>query len=349
MVVHSTLAITPERLPLGLLAQEVWARDAETYGKQVDHKQRSLQDKESHKWVTSLQAVNAARVMCPTTTFISVGDRESDVYDLFLEGREEGVDLLVRASWDRRVEHEEKYLWAAMASAPQVATLQVRVPKRGQQAARSASVRVHLREVVLRPPKAREKEKLVPVRVRAVWVVEEKPPAGVKALEWLLLTTCEVEGGAGALEVVEWYACRWGIEVWHRVLKSGCRIEARQLESAARLERCLALYSVIAWRILYATMLARVSAGGELRGGVGGGGMAGVVGGDPQAATPPKQPPSLRQAVRWIGQLGGFLGRKGDGEPGAEVLWKGFQHLLDLTAMYRIMRPPLPRKNVGND
>ena len=95
------------------------------------------------------------------------------------------------------------------------------------------------------------------VTIWAVHVVEEYPPAGVEPLEWLLLTTCAVPSSIEAQECVEWYACRFGIEVWHKVLKSGCRIEARQLESAARLQRCLTLFSVIAWRIVYAAMLSR--------------------------------------------------------------------------------------------
>jgi transposase-like protein/transposase Tn5 family protein len=349
LLAHSTLVITPDRVPLGLLAQEVWARDAETYGQQVDHKQRALADKESHKWVTSLQAVNAAQEACPDTHLISVGDREADVYDLFLEPRRARVDLLVRAAWDRRVEHEEQYLWASVAAAPQVATLTLRLPKQGAQPARTARLRVHQRTITLRPPKARAKEQLAPVRVWAVWAIEAQPPAGVVPIEWLLLTTYAVVDGAGALAVVEWYACRWGIEVWHKILKSGCRIEARQLETAARLQRCLTLYSVIAWRILYATMLARAVPDAPCT----------VLLEDEEwqalwvtihrRAPPPATPPSLRQAVRWIGQLGGFLGRKRDGEPGAEVLWKGFQHLVDLTTMYHLMRPPVPRTEVGND
>jgi hypothetical protein len=349
LLMHSTLAISPERLPLGLLDQQVWKRDPETFGKQTDHKQRSLEQKESHKWITSLQAVNAARDACPQTHFLSIGDRESDVYDLFLEPRRDGVDVLVRASWDRRVEHDEKYLWATIATAPQVATMQLRVPKKAAQPARLATLRVHCGEITLHPPKARAKEKLAAVRVWAVWAVEDKPPVGVRGLEWLLLTSWAVRDGAGAVEVVDFYACRWGIEVWHRVLKSGCRIEARQLESAARLERCLALYSVIAWRILYATMLARVVPEASCEVLLEEEEWQALWVAVHKRTTLPKQAPRLRQAVRWIAQLGGFLGRKGDGEPGPELLWKGFQHLVDLTAMYHIMRPTSARKEVGND
>jgi len=142
---RTTLARASERVPLGLLQQQVWARDKELPRNQ-DHKQRPTCEKESQKWLTSLDALIAARAACPTTRFVSVGDREADVYDLFLVGRPRGVDLLVRAAQDRKVEQEERYLWAAMASAPLAATLTLHLGKRGQQLARQATVSVHCRD-----------------------------------------------------------------------------------------------------------------------------------------------------------------------------------------------------------
>lgn len=348
LLVHTTLALTPARLPLGLLAQHVWARDPADIGKRTTRKRRPIADKESQKWLTSVEAVIEAQARCPQTHFVCIGDREADVYDLFLQERPSGVDLLVRASWNRCVDHPERYLWTKVAAQPVVATLTVRVPRRGAQPARQATVYVRWCLVLLCPPTHRQAEKLPTVAVWAVQALEEQPPAGCEPIEWLLLTTCGVHTAQDAVERVDWYACRWGIEVWHKVLKSGCRIEARQLESAEQLRRCLAVYSVIAWRLLYATMLSRAM---------------------PEAActvllepeewqalycaiqmtpTPPATPPPLQQAVHWIGRLGGFLARRGDGEPGVIVLWRGFQHLTDLTFMYRIMCP-LPGKpqNVG--
>ena len=147
---------------------------------------------------------------------------------------------------------------------------------------------------------------------------------------------------AEAIERVEWYACRWGIEVWHRILKSGCRIEARQLATGERLQRCLTLYSVIAWRVFYAIMLARAVP--EMSCDV----LLEIE--EWQALycaiyhcpIPPDSPPTLGEAVRWIAQLGGFVGRRRRDQPGAETLWRGLQHLTDLTRMYRIMRSAPP-------
>lgn len=351
LLAHTTLAITPERVPLGLLQQQVWARDPATV-RHGDHKQRPIEAKESQKWLTSLDAVIAARKACPTTQFVSVGDREADVYDLFLRARPAGVDLLVRAAQDRKADHPEQYLWAAMATAPVAASVTIHMGARAGQPARNATLTVRWREVTLRPPKRRAKEHLANVTVWAVWAIETRPPPGVEAVEWLLLTTVPITSTADALERLEWYAARWGIEVWHKVLKSGCHIEDRQLETAERLIRCLTLYSVIAWRILYATMLARVAPNVPCSVLLDEDEWQALYCRIHRVALAPPKPPSLRQAVRWIAQLGGFLGRKRDGEPGVSVLWKGFQHLVDITAMYRIMRPATtlrPRTSQNKD
>ena len=139
----------------------------------------------------------------------------------------------------------------------------------------------------------------------------------------------------------KWYSCRWGIEVWHRILKSGCRIEARQLASGERLQRCLTLYSVIAWRIFSATMLARAVPDMPCSVLLDLDEWQALYCAIHQCPTPPEEPPSLVQAVHWIAQLGGFVGRRRRDQPGTETLWRGFQHLMDLTKMYRIMRPKL--------
>jgi hypothetical protein len=349
LLAHTTLAITPERVPLGLLQQQVWAREKDVRRNQ-DHKQRPIAEKESQKWLSSLDTVIAARAACPDTHFVSVGDREADVYDLFLLERPSGVDLLVRAAQDRKAEHEEKYLWAVMATAPLAATVTIHIGARAGQVARQATLKIRWKQVTLRPPNSRSKDKLPNITLWAVWAIETNPPPGVEAVEWLLLTSVPLTSTEDALEILEWYAARWGIEVWHKVLKSGCRIEDRQLEAAERLIRCLTLYSVIAWRIVYATMLSRAAP--EL--------LCTVLLDEHEwqglycrihrVAIAPAKPPTLRQAVRWIAQLGGFLGRKRDGEPGVTVLWKGFQHLVDVAVMYRIMRPvPTPRSRASQN
>jgi hypothetical protein len=349
LVAHSTLAISEEHVPLGVLAQQVWARDAEALAQMKSRRQRPIAEKESQKWLKSLEAVEAARQACPGTRFVSVGDREADIYDLFLVERSVGVDLLVRAAMDRRVEAEEGYLWAALEATPVVAVTEVTVSPRNGQAGRTASLAVHWREISLRPSRNRGKEKLPLVKVWAVWAIETAPPANLPAVEWLLLTTVPVQNAQDALQRLAWYTCRWGIEVWHKVLKSGCRIEARQLETADRLKRCLTLYAVIAWRVLYATMLSRSTPQLSCLALLNEPEWQALYCAINHTTILPPTPPALNQTVRWIAQLGGFQNRKGDGHPGVTVIWKGFQHLSDLTYMYLVFRPLSPLKDVGND
>ncbi len=344
LLAHTTLAITPERVPLGVLAQQVWARDPDVR-RHHDHKQRPTCDKESQKWLTSLDAVIGARSACPDSHFSSVGDREADVYDLFLLARPVGVDLLVRAAQDRKADHPEKYLWATMATAPVAASVDIHIGQRQGQSARDATLTIRWKEVTLRPPTSRDKEKLANVTIWAVWAIEPNPPPGVEPIEWLLLTSVPITTTDEALSILAWYAARWGIEVWHKVLKSGCRIEDRQLETAARLSRCLTLYSVIAWRILYATMLARAVPDAPCTVLLDADEWQALYCRIHRVALAPAKPPSLRTAVRSLGQLGGFPGRKGDGEPGVTVMWRGFQRLMDLTEMYRIMHRQTPKKD----
>ena len=340
--VHSTLAFTPERVPLGLLAQHVWARDPDDIGKRKRRKQLPISQKESQKWLTSLEAVFRARGCCTQTRFVSVGDREADVFDLLAAERPEGVELLVRASWDRCVDVPEGYVWATVEAQPVVEHLILQVPRRGTQPGREATLALRFCPLTLCPPRHRKSEGLSSVALWAVQVREIDPPMDVKPIEWLLLTTVEVRTAKDAIERVTWYACRWGIEVWHRILKSGCRIEERQLATGERLQRCLTLYSVIAWRVFYTIMLARAVP--EMPCNI----LLEIE--EWQALycaihhcpTPPEAPPSLDQAVRWIAQLGGFVGRRRRDQPGAETLWRGFQHLTDLTKMYHIMRPAPP-------
>ena len=160
LLVHTTLAITPERVPLGLLAQQVWARDPDDIGKRARRKQLPISQKESQKWLHSLDAVYTARDCCPTTRLISVGDREADVYDVLAAPRPAGVDLLIRASWNRCVNAPQRYGWDTVAAQPVAAQILLHVPRRGPQPAREATLALRFCPLTLRPPQHRKAEGL---------------------------------------------------------------------------------------------------------------------------------------------------------------------------------------------
>ena len=145
--------MTPERVPLGLIAQQVWAREPEQTGKRGTRKTRPIDQKERYKWLASLEAVVEMSESHPTTHFIRIGDREADVYDLFLVQDSANVDLLVRAAWNRRVDHAEKYLWQTVKAFPLATTVTLEIPRRGAQPARCVTLSPRFGPVTLNPPK----------------------------------------------------------------------------------------------------------------------------------------------------------------------------------------------------
>jgi hypothetical protein len=178
--VHSTLAVTPERVPLGLLAQQMWARDPAEVGKRVRRKQLPIGQKESQKWLTSLDAVCRAQAECPQTRFVSVGDREADVFDLLVAVRPERVELLIRAAWDRCVTAPEHSVWATVAAQPVVEELLLQVPRRGAQPGRAARLALRYCPLTLCPPRHRKREGLPEGALWAVQVGEIAPPTAVE-------------------------------------------------------------------------------------------------------------------------------------------------------------------------
>ena len=335
---HSTLTFNTTGTPLGFLDVQCWARDIEAFGKKAKRHILPIEEKESYKWIVSYRAVAAIQKRCPKTMLVSVGDREADIYELFREALADpnGPKLLVRAEHNRQVQAEQGLLWPTLEAQPVSGIQMLQVPRQGNRAAREARLAIRFATVTLAAPTGHKGG--AALRVWAVLAQEEQAPPGVKPLEWMLLTTVSVETFEQAIEKLQWYARRWGIEVMHRTLKSGCRIEQRQLGQADRLEACLAIDLVVAWRIFYLTKLGRevpqapctvYFEEAEWKA------LMAFTSGNPVA---PQTPPSLREAIRLVATLGGFLGRKADGEPGTQTLWLGIQRLDDLVAMWRVMR-----------
>jgi uncharacterized protein DUF4338/transposase-like protein len=254
LILHDTMAFTPEGTPLGLLNVQGWARDAKEAGRGERRHELPIEEKESLKWLVSYRAVAEAQKLCLPTLLISVADREGDIDELFQEAAQDpsGPGLLVRAerTRNRRVEQEDEKekLWPKMEAEKVAGTLQVAVPRRDSRPARTAKLEVRFAPVRLTPP---QRMKASPLSVWAVYAREVDSPAGVKEpIDWMLLTTVKTETFQDACQRLSWYSRRWGIEVYHRTLKSGCRIEDRRLEEADSLEACLAIDLVVAWRYL---------------------------------------------------------------------------------------------------
>lgn len=341
LLVHSTLALTTDGVPLGLLDQQVWARDVTAHGKKHTRRMRATAEKESQKWLDGIS--HAATNLPDEVELIHIGDAEADIYDLFAYAQTTATQFLIRACQDRGTTAGMR-LEATLESQPVADVRVIELARTSRRAPRSARLELRWTSVTLTAPHRRADPG---VTVDAILVQEVEAPAGVEPVRWLLLTTVPVTTLDEAWERVGWYRYRWRIERYHYVLKSGCQIETRQLRTAARLASCLALYALVAVRVLHLKELAEATPDAP------GTDLVSVeewqvlwTKRHPGTA-PPAGTPTLRMVVRELAQLGGFLARRGDGEPGVKVIWRGLQRLNDLLEGYHLattLRPGL----VGN-
>ena len=333
---HSCLAVTTEGVPQGILAHRLWVRSPEAKDSHNTHKKRPLADKESARWIDMTKEVRAT--VPDSTRVIMVGDRESDIFDLFLLAAS-NHDFLVRAAWDRRLHDSDEYLWQTVENAPILGRTTVKIPRADERPERAAILTLQTATVTLRIPPHRKKEKLQPPTLNALLVREESPPDGEQPIEWMLLTTLPITTPEEAVQCLTWYTYRWRVERYHYILKSGCQIEKLQLEAKDRLMRAMAVYSVIATRLLWLTYQARETPEAPCTVVLRESEWKALYAAKHKTTSLPERPPNLQTAVLWIAKLGGFLGRKHDGNPGLKVLWKGLRRLEDLTTMWEILHP----------
>lgn len=332
---YSSIACTTEGLPLSLLYQHTWTRPLEELGKSNKRRQLAFEDKESCRWYEGMSEVN--KLLGNHIHKIHIADREADVYELFFHAYQSNTDLLIRARHNRRLS-DGSHLWDNIAAQPLAATVSLDIPdKTGKKKLKvEAEVRYHEVEI-LRP--SNNKKSYESVTLTAIEIKEKN--SGIKneqdIIHWKLLTTLEITSVSDALKCVRWYTFRWLIERFHYVLKSGTKIEELQLKDAESLQKAINVYSMAAFRVMqlvyesrhypevscevvltkaqWATLYMLINGNNQM----------------------PKQPPSLQQAVMWIGRLGGHLGRKSDGPPGLKTVWQGYQQLCHAASVYELM------------
>jgi len=336
---HSTLAVLPDGLPLGLLTQAVLTRpENEPAHRPEECRRLPIEDKESYRW---LQAFEQTLALAPIgVEVITVCDREADIYEMFAFAQAKNAPLLVRASSDRALlDVEVRKLWPKVTGQPVAGYLTVQITGNGTRPARQATVSVRFVSVTLKPPWRPNGLKLPAITLNAILVREEDPPAEVEEpIEWLLLTNTAVASFEEAQQVIGWYCCRWQIEVFHKVLKSGCRVEDCRLQTADRLHSFVALMSIIAWRLHWMTYINRCQPDLPCTAVLTDIEWEALYMRIHKSKRLPDGVPTVHQAVRWIAQLGGFLGRKSDGEPGVTAIWRGWQRLQDLAATWEIVK-----------
>jgi hypothetical protein len=352
LLLHLLHAFTPEGTPLGTVDATHWVRESQTGGKR-SRKQRAatpIEQKESYRWLQTLRMAERESHRCDHTHVVCVCDSEADIYEVLAEPTQ--VDWIIRAGQDRALLSEadplSRSLRMQLLAQPVLysQTIHVRGRKakiacetrgrRQTRRSRQAQVEVRSTSLTLRPP-PRADRKLPQVSLNAVLVTEVDPPPQDTPIEWLLLTSLSVQEVDQAREVVQFYCVRWMIEILFRVLKSGCRVEERRFERLERLQACLAVYLIIAWRTLYVCRLARAC---------------------PQISCeaifepeewkpvwkivrhtdPPHQAPSLSELTSMVAQLGGYVPRK-NSPPGPQTLWIGLQRTHDFATCWKTFGP----------
>lgn len=345
---HSTLAVSDEGLPLGLLRAQCEAPKSRPKKDKRRPQDIPIEEKQTYSWILGMEDCEGIASDMPHTQVVQVMDREADIFELFDRWRQgdRSTELLVRANHNRRTS-EELRLFDGIRETDSVLEVELSIgrqsarPKKSKQKARSerkartAVMALRYRQVKLQPPRHCQNKE--PVALWIIHMAEENPPDGVKPLEWFLLTTMELTSGEQAERMVGWYCLRWRIEDWHRVLKTGCRVEQLRNATADRLKRALAIYLVLAWRVMLMTLLGREApelppevlfSDIEIE----------VLRAFADSRRDLKPPKTLRDCVHLVARMGGWQGV--GPPPGHQAIWVGYSQLRPMCAGYLIGRQP---------
>lgn len=360
-LLHLLAGFTPDGTPLGTLEAQAWVRDEEAVRtaslSRAKRAATPLVQKESYRWIETLQQAQSIARDMPQTRLICVADSEADIYEVLVAGQTEprSVDWIVRACQNRAValpaEETEAAAYVREQALAQEVLFTQTIKVRGRQAkvsceargrrqprkSRTAEVEVRAACVRLRPP-WRPDHKLPEIDVQVVLVREINPPPDDVPVEWLLLTSLPVADAEQTRQVIQYYCTRWMIEIFFRTLKQGCRVEERRFEHIDRVLPCVAVFLIVAWRTLYVCRLGRsvpdisceaVFEPSEWKA------VYRVV----RRESPPRQPPPLAEMVRLVAQLGGYVNRPRKDPPGPQTVWVGLQRMRDFALCWDLFGP----------
>ena len=335
MLLHPTIAFTPDGLCLGVTTQQTVVRDVKEFGKGSTKKRDRLpiEEKESYRWLEGYREATVLQKQLPDTQVIMVADREADIYDIYEEASVCKTSWVIRAQHNRPLSGENKELktgrlFDEIEKRPSIGTLEYNLPSRAKRKARQVTMTIRVTSETVSIPVDRKKSDFSPQRVNLIFAEEQNPPKGEDPIQWRILTNLPVESPEQAKQIIKYYVGRWGIECFFRILKTGCAIEELQLQDYDRLVPCISLYLIVAWRVMYLTHLGRqcpklpcnaVFLDAEWK-------AAYIVA---KQTKPPKNPPQLYEMICIIASFGGYLNRNSDPPPGAQALWIGIQRTRD--------------------
>jgi Transposase DNA-binding len=330
MLMHSSLALTVEGLPLGLAAVKFWTRKkfkgTAQLKKKINPTRVPIEKKESIRWLDNLRQ-SIERLGQPERC-IHIGDRESDIYELYCLTQELGAHFLVRACVDR-LAGDGGHTIATEMEETSVKGLHYIDVRNDKGEATKAALEIKFKRIAVLPPIGKQK-RYPALNLTIVHATERGTPKGRKPIEWKLITDLAIRTRSEAIEKINWYAMRWKIEVFHKILKSGCKAEDSKLRTAERLANLMAVFCILSWRVLWLTMLNRIAPNASPK----------LALTDTEIALLDRlisgashrrcRPGTLAFYLTKLARLGGYLARAGDPPPGNVVIWRGLSRLTDI-------------------
>jgi Transposase DNA-binding/Transposase Tn5 dimerisation domain len=339
---HTHLAVTPNKLGLGVVGLDFFDREPETLGKSDERSKLPIEEKESFRWLEGYRLACQLAADSPGTQIVSVADREADLYDIFVDSQQQSgprAEFIIRAKVARSTPERNPAAGKAayckvrdeVGAAKLLTTRTIELSETPKRKARTAQLEIRAITVTVKPP--HERPRLPPVTLNVVLAKEVGGPGDGTDVSWLLLTSLPIGTSEEILRVIDYYVARWAVEIFFRTLKTGCAVEEIQLETLARLKNCLAMYAIVAWRVLHLTYLNRtcpklpctaVFTKSEWMS------VWLVVAKKPL----PQKPPDLAEMMRLLTQLGGYNNRAGETPPGPQPIWIGLRRMADFATAW---------------
>ena len=329
ILMHSSLVVTSEGLPLGLAAIKFWTRKkfkgTAALKKRVNLTRIPIEKKESIRWLENLKQSTAT--LGDPARCVHIGDRESDIYELFCTAQEIGTHFLVRTCVDRLADNGDHTV------ADEMKRVKISGPHRLELRDADgnpdiAILVIKFKRIRLLPPIGKQSH-YPPLELTVIHAYEQARPKNRKRIAWKLITNLPVRSLEDAVEKLQWYALRWKIELFHKILKSGCKAEESKLRTAERIVNLISIFCIVTWRIFWMTMLNRVVPTAPPNLALTATEMRLLDHLVPDKRDPPDRKSISRYIVK-IARLGGYLARANDPAPGNIVMWRGLCRLTDI-------------------
>jgi hypothetical protein len=340
--IHPMIAITQERLNLGMVDLNLFSRDEKSREENGTHRDElTIEEKESYRWLQSYQKACQVAVDCPKTQIVYMSDREGDIGELIenaIEAKKNGpsADIIIRSQHDRKLDEKDpestkyrqyKKLRKTLASKPSKGEIRFSISTSHERKGREVIQSIKAESMTFRIEK-----KGMPLRkitINVVMAIEENPPEGEEPLIWTFLTTLNIDSQEDILKVIKYYLCRWEIELFFKVLKSGCKIEERQLEATEKMSVLISLFCIVSWRIMYTMMLGRLCPEISCADIFSDAEWKSVYKVLHKNSELPDKAPSLKEFILMVAALGGYVGGKKAPPPGIKIMWRGMSRMVD--------------------